>query len=197
MTSQAGDRDGWPAKRVLRLLLLLLTGWLTLRLLARPANGCFLDLANLPFHEAGHVFLSPFGHILHVLGGTLGQLAVPAVLIGYFIGWRNDAFAASFCLWWFGENLINVSTYMADARELALPLVGGGEHDWAELFFRWHTLDEDSVAKISSMTRVTGDLIMLLGLVWGVLFVLPRALRSDLVLRLAARAPRAVRLLAG
>jgi hypothetical protein len=141
------------------------------------------------------VFLSPFGHIIHVLGGTLGQLAVPGLLIWYFLGRRNDAFAASFCLWWCGENLINVSTYMADARALALPLVGGGEHDWTELFFRWNTLDERSVVRISSATRSAGDVIMLLGLAWGILFVLPRVMRSGLVLRLAARAPRAARLL--
>ncbi|MFI5142834.1 MAG: hypothetical protein ACHQHM_02255 [Thermoanaerobaculales bacterium] len=84
---------------------------------------------------------------------------------------------------------------MADARALALPLVGGGEHDWTELFFRWNTLDERSVVRISSATRSAGDVIMLLGLAWGILFVLPRVMRSGLVLRLAARAPRAARLL--
>jgi hypothetical protein len=192
---RAPQPDGWSLKRIARALLLLLTGWWTLRLLARPADGCFVDFVNLPFHEAGHVFLSPFGHIIHVLGGTLGQLAVPGLLIWYFLGRRNDAFAASFCLWWCGENLINVSTYMADARALALPLVGGGEHDWTELFFRWNTLDERSVVRISSATRSAGDVIMLLGLAWGILFVLPRVMRSGLVLRLAARAPRAARLL--
>ena len=195
MSAPAPQRDGWPVKRIGRTLLLLLTGWWTLRLLARPASGCLLDLVNLPFHEAGHVFLSPFGHILHVLGGTLGQLAVPALLAGYFLARRHDAFASSFCVWWLGENLINVATYMADAREQVLPLVGGGEHDWTELFFRWHTLDEGSVARISSATRGGGDAVMLLGLAWGVVFVLPRAMRSGLVLRVAAQFPSALRLL--
>ena len=188
-------QGAWPAKRIFRALLLGGAGWLTLRLLARPVDGCLLDLVNLPFHEAGHVFLAPFGNILHVLGGTLGQLAVPGLLVWYFTARRSDPFASSLCLWWLGENLINVSTYMADARALALPLVGGGEHDWTELFFRWRVLDEDSVVRISSATRGAGDAVMLLGLAWGALFVLPRAMRSDLVLRLAARAPRAVRLL--
>jgi len=188
-------QGAWPAKRILRALLLGGAGWLTLRLLAHPGDGCLLDLVNLPFHEAGHVFLAPFGHILHVLGGTLGQLAVPAVLGWYFLVRRSDAFASSFCTWWFGENLINISTYMADARAQVLPLVGGGEHDWTELFFRWHTLDEPSVVRISSATRGAGEVVMLLGVAWAVLLVLPSAMRSRLVLRLAARFPRGVRLL--
>jgi hypothetical protein len=183
--------------RVARLALVLVTGWLTLRLLARPATGCFLDLVNLAFHEAGHVFLTPFGRTIHFLGGTLGQTVVPALLVWYFLARRRDPFASSVCVWWLGESLVNVSTYMADARDLALPLVGGGEHDWNELFFRFHLLDEPSVLAVSGTTRSAGFVVMLLGLAWGALFVLPRIVRSDLVLRVAGRAPRAVRLLGG
>jgi hypothetical protein len=180
-----------------RLALLLLTGWLTLRLLARPGSGCLLDLVNLAFHEAGHVFLTPFGRTIHFLGGTVGQLAVPALLAWYFLARRGEAYASSVCVWWLGESLVNVAAYMADARDLALPLVGGGEHDWNELFFRFHLLDQGSVSAISRATSGAGLLVMLLGLAWGVLFVLPRVVRSRLVLRLAGRAPRAVRLLDG
>jgi len=57
-------------------------------------------------------------------------------------------------------------------------------------------LDEPSVAAISSTTRTAGIVVMLLGLAWGVLFVLPSRLRSRLVLRLATSAPWALRLLA-
>ena len=49
------------------------------------ATGCPLDFVNLAFHEAGHLFLAPFGETLHYLGGTLGQLAVPFVLGGYYL----------------------------------------------------------------------------------------------------------------
>jgi len=165
------------------------------RLATRAWSGCFLDLVNLAFHEAGHVFLRPFGHVLHVLGGTLFQLAVPGLLVGYFLVRRREAFAAAACLWWLGESLINVAVYMADARDLQLDLVGGGEHDWNELFFRFHLLGEDSVASISSATHGIGVALMLLGLAWAALFVLPRRTRGSLVLRLAGVAPRAVRLL--
>lgn len=57
---------------------------------------------------------------------------------------------------------------MTDARDLALDLVGAGEHDWNELFFRFGVLDEPSVARISTTTRVTGLLVMAVGLGWAV-----------------------------
>ena len=33
-------------------------------------------------------------------------------------------------LFWTGESITDVAIYMADARTMALPLVGGGHHDW-------------------------------------------------------------------
>jgi len=181
---------------VLRLGLLVLLAWATERLATHAWRGCPLDLVNLAFHEAGHVFLRPFGHTLHFLGGTLFQLGVPLLLVWYFLFRRATAFAAAVCLWWAGESLANVAAYMADARTLELQLVGGGEHDWNELFYRFGLLGEDSVAAISAATHGAGVVVMLLGLAWGAVFVLPPAVRSDLVLRLAGVAPRAVRLVA-
>ncbi len=187
----------WDGKRVFRALLLALLGWWTLRLAARATGWVFVDFVNLAFHEAGHVFLRPFGQTVHFLGGTIFQVGIPALLVWYFVARRGDAFASACCLWWVGENLINVSVYMADARDLMLPLVGGGEHDWNELFFRFGVLDEPSVLAISAGTRTAGVLVMLLGLAWAVTFVLPRRTHSQLVLRLAGVAPRCVRLFNG
>jgi hypothetical protein len=89
----------------------------------------FLDGVNLAFHEAGHLFLLPFGQALHFLGGTLAQLAVPAAAALHFRA-RGDRFAAAICWLWLGQSGMNVGVYLADARAQALPLVGGGVHDW-------------------------------------------------------------------
>jgi hypothetical protein len=147
--------------------------WLTLRLAASP--GCFLDLVNLAFHESGHLFLAPFGDTPHILGGTLLQLAVPAGLAGYFLLARSDRFGAAMCVWWAGENLVHIAVYMADARDLALPLVGGGEHDWNTLFYDFGLLGEGSVASISGTTRVLGFLVM-----WGALAVMAALVASKM-----------------
>lgn len=32
--------------------------------------------------------------------------------------------------WWFGQNLLGIGNYIADARAQRLPLVAGGVHDW-------------------------------------------------------------------
>ena len=178
-------------------LLALLAFW-TARLLADPGRGCFLDLVNLAFHEAGHIFFTPFGSTLHYLGGTLGQLAVPALLAGYFllVG-PTRPLGAAVCAWWVGENLINISVYMADARDLALPLVGGGDHDWNELFYRFGLLGQESVRAISSGTRGMGGLWMLIGLAWVTLFALPGGLRETIVRAVEERAPALLCLIKG
>lgn len=91
-----------------------------------------LDFVNLAFHEAGHIFLGFFGRFIMFLGGTLFQLLIPAVCLvhlkrrGANLGWQ-------LCLFWLGENLLNISIYAGDAIKQALPLVGGGEHDWTYL----------------------------------------------------------------
>jgi hypothetical protein len=148
-------------------------GWMTLRLTG-AGHGCFLDLVNLAFHEAGHLFLAPFGETLHILGGTLVQLAVPAGLAAYFLRAQRDRFAAAACVWWAGENLVHIAVYMADARDLALPLVGGGEHDWNTLFYSFGLLGQDSVAAIAGVTRALGFLVM-----WGALGGLAACLVSQ------------------
>ena len=57
---------------------------LALLIYLRSADGWIpvLDSLNLVFHEAGHPLFSPFGETLHILGGTLMQLLVPALVAG-------------------------------------------------------------------------------------------------------------------
>jgi len=122
-----------------------------------------LDNANLAIHEAGHPLLGIFSRSLEVYGGTLFQLLFPSIFAAYF--WRqrqSTAWAVS--LVWFGENLLNVGRYMADARAHLLPLVGGGHHDWMEIFGRWGVLTLDT--SIAGMTRFIGLSVMLAAMYW-------------------------------
>ncbi len=169
----------WP-----KAILLIPLIWWTLRLGSGSASWCFLDYVNLAFHEAGHLFLSFLGKTIHYLGGTIGQLVVPALLAVRFIVKERQAFGAAICVWWFGENFTNIAVYMADARELALPLVGGGDHDWNELFFRFGTLGESAVERISSTTHATGVMFMLIGLVWAGCLLAPENFRRELTVRM-------------
>ncbi len=161
-----------------RALLLLPLGWWALSLGSGLSSWCFLDLVNLAFHEAGHLFFRFGGSTLGYLGGTLGQLLVPALLLANFLLRERQPFAAAVCLWWIGESLVNVSVYMADARALSLPLVGGGDHDWNELFFRFGLLGADSVRHVSTATHLIGVVVMLIGLAWAALLCMPRELQE-------------------
>ena len=101
----------------------------------------FLDGINLALHEAGHIFFTPFGQTMHFLGGTIGQFVFPTLFVGYF--WRRgQRFEAFVVLVWFAESMMYMANYIADARRMDLPLVGGGIHDWNWLLSRWGRLDQ-------------------------------------------------------
>ena len=123
----------------------------------------FLDFANLMIHESGHPLLSPFGYTMMILGGTLAELIVPLACFAYFF-YKRETTGVAFCGFWFFENFLYIGTYMADARELALPLVGSGDHDWNILFGQWGILRHD--VTIGHTTRFLGWLGMLSSAVW-------------------------------
>ncbi|HEY3863792.1 MAG TPA: hypothetical protein VGO59_18100 [Verrucomicrobiae bacterium] len=132
---------------------------------SEPGFVRFLDDANLLFHEAGHPFVGLFSQRLETYGGTMGQLVFPVALAVSF--WRKReaiSFAASVI--WFFENWLNIARYMADARAQVLPLVGGGDHDWARIFGRWHVTAHDT--QIAAFVRTTGWLGMGAACVWVV-----------------------------
>jgi len=118
----------------------------------------FLDGVNLLFHEAGHLFLRPFGLTAHFLGGTLFQLLFPAACVVHFLrlGQRYEACVVGL---WFAESLMYVATYMADARDQALPLVGGHIHDWNWLLTRWGLLAQ--CERLGSLLHVVASLLAL------------------------------------
>jgi hypothetical protein len=134
-----------------------------------------LDGVNLLFHEAGHPIFGLFGwETLTILGGTLGQLLVPAI-IGSLFWVRRDTYGTAVAGIWGFENLLNIARYVADARAQELPLVGGGEHDWTALLSHWGCLAQDT--HIAQVIRACGWLGML-GC-WGWLVWHWRASRQD------------------
>lgn len=118
--------------------------WLLVLLKTDEDGFIFLDHVNLVFHEAGHPVFGVLGPTLGLYGGTLGQLAMPLLALETFRRQGHTVGCAVGAVWVF-ENFLNIARYMADARAQALPLVGGGEHDWAEIFTRWGVLASDTV----------------------------------------------------
>jgi len=127
---------------------------------------------NLVFHEAGHVLLSPFGWFAGILGGSIGQLLMPLVVM-IALCWRNqDNFGASLGLWWLSQSLMDLAPYIADARSRQLVLLGGGTgrdqpgaHDWYNILSNLGWLDHDHA--IAYAVDMTGQVLMLLFMAWG------------------------------
>jgi hypothetical protein len=135
----------------------------------------FLHRANLPFHEFGHVLFRPFGEWLMFLGGSLFQCLLPLLLAGYFVFGQRQPFSASVCLWWAGQNFIDVAPYIADARMMALPLTGEWSdeivnvrefrHDWHNILGPLGLLDQDHA--LARASKGIGVALMLVSWIWG------------------------------
>ena len=133
-------------------LALAVYGWICLR---APGDYRWLDSLDVAIHETGHLLFAFGGEQVTLLGGTLLQLLVPAAFAVAL--WRQgDRHGATVPLWWLGQNCWNISVYIKDARTQALPLVGGGEHDWAILLGEQGWLDRD---------QAIGGAVFLLGVV--------------------------------
>ncbi|HLP77351.1 MAG TPA: hypothetical protein VK327_10570 [Candidatus Paceibacterota bacterium] len=146
-------------------------GFLALLFASERGFIFLVDHANLLFHEAGHPIVGLFSTRLEPYGGTVGQLVFPVALAVSF--WRKGqalSFAGSVI--WFFENWLNIARYMADARALELPLVGGGDHDWNTILTRWNLLSYDTA--IAGVVQVVGWL----GMFSAVGFVVWRAFRD-------------------
>lgn len=130
--------SGAVVGRGLGIIILLVFSWKVIARGLSPLPSGFLlgilDGANLIFHEAGHIFFSPFGDFLQYLGGSLMQILIPMVCLVYF--WLHEQRSSSaVTLFWTGESITNVAIYVADAGRMELPLIGG-DHDWNYLLGR-------------------------------------------------------------
>lgn len=132
-----------PISSVGLAVLMLGSGWLFM-LLATDEDGFIqiLDSFNLVIHEFGHPFFGIFGETPMWWGGTLMQLIVPAA-IAFAFWWQRSALSLAFAGVWFFENFLNIGRYIADARAMELPLVGGGEHDWNTILADLGRLHQD------------------------------------------------------
>lgn len=134
-------------------------------------SNSYMHLVNLPFHEAGHVIFAPFGRFIQVLGGTLGQWLIPAIVTVSFLR-KKEHFAATVGMWWLGQSFMDIAPYMDDARAGQLMLLGGvtgseveDYHDWEIILTRLGMLQYDHV--IARISFFCGALFMIAGLAWG------------------------------
>jgi hypothetical protein len=172
MDANPTDRSAEQYARAAFTTLLLVYG---VALLRHPGFA-LIDNVNLPIHETGHLVFAPFGEFVTALGGSLFQVIFPAIFVFYFMR-RGDEHSASVALWWVAENLWNVAIYIADAQEQELPLVGGGEHDWAFLLAEMGILRRDD--QVAAVVRFVGIMLFVLAVAWGYRAALGRRRAED------------------
>jgi hypothetical protein len=143
------------------LLFMIVLGWkLAARGLTMESSGLlsFIRLVDLVFHEAGHVIFGFFGSFIAALGGSFNQVLVPTVCIFHFLRQKQIA-SASAAMFWAGENVIGVAVYVADGRDMKLPLLAEGlTHDWnyllSELSLR------DAAEPLGRLVFVAGVIVL-------------------------------------
>lgn len=169
-----GRTAAWPPALVARALFTVTLAIYSIALFRDPGFA-LMDNINLPVHETGHLVFAPFGEFVAALGGSLFQVMVPLAFVLHFAR-RDDRHAASVALWWTGQSLWNVAIYVADAQEQELPLVGGGEHDWAYLLAEMDLLRNDDEA--AWMIRFVGTTLVVVAMLWGCRSLLTAARRT-------------------
>jgi hypothetical protein len=174
--------------RVIIFLILFIWGWkfILTPMTANYAGESFFHLVNLPFHEAGHLFFQLFGRWMGSLGGTLGQSLIPVICLFVFLIKYRNAFGASVCLWWLGENFMDIAPYINDARKQELMLLGGitgreadyGYHDWEFILGEIGLLRYDQT--LAHIAHGFGIVLILLSLAWAGYMLLRQYRHLDL-----------------
>jgi hypothetical protein len=163
------------AGRALVFIIIFVWGWFFILspMSSNYAGNSFLHLVNLPFHEAGHIFFRLFGRWMMSLGGTLGQLLIPLICLLTFLLKSRNPFGASVCLWWLGQNFIDIAPYINDARKGELMLLGGvtgreadyGYHDWEFILNEIGLLRYDRI--LAHLAHGLGIILMLVSFAWA------------------------------
>ncbi|MGH9772577.1 MAG: hypothetical protein ACRD4Q_12925 [Candidatus Acidiferrales bacterium] len=164
------EEDWQPVPRAVLLIAFAFYALFLLQAMRGTGLASWMDLVFVPIHEGGHLLFRFFGEFLNIAGGTILQLVVPLMLAAYFL-FHRQLQGTAFCTFFFFEQLLPISTYMADARAQQLPLLTVGDadyviHDWNYLFGRFGVLGHDT--QIAHGVRAIGWIGMLGTVAWMV-----------------------------
>jgi hypothetical protein len=108
-----------------------------------------------------------------IAGGSLFQVIVPAIFVGYFV-WYEKYYSAAIVLFWVGQSILNVFVYANDAVVMQLVLLGGytgsegAFHDWNFLLSETGLID--STPKIAGLIRLSGTFVIIAASVLSIKF---------------------------
>jgi hypothetical protein len=153
------------AKAFGAMLLIAVWGWFAL--VKNDQTPVFVFL-NIAVHETGHVLFRPFGELVMLIMGSGFEVLFPLVVGLVFLILKRDLVATAVCLGWSASALASAATYIADADDGRLALLGAtgpdAAGDWerilGEQFFDKVYLADPIAAKV----RTVGFLLWFLAL---------------------------------
>ena len=124
---------------------------------------------TLGIHELGHVVLGPLGDWAGMAGGSLFQVAAPLVA-ALLLHRQGDPVGACVGLVWLGTALVEMGSYVGDARarvlDLVSPFAGEPIHDWEWMLAKLGLLQHDTL--LGELCRSGGVVVMAGALFLGV-----------------------------
>jgi hypothetical protein len=128
----------------------------------------FIDTVDIFVHEAGHLFFTPAGDVLYYLGGSIIQVVLPMAAAILLLGISTRSL--SYCLYWLGHNLANISVYIADAPKLELKMYSfHGLHDWYLICTTLGIMDQ--AGKLAQDVLYAGIISCVIGIGLGLFWV--------------------------
>ena len=115
-------------KAVGALLLIAVWGWFAL--VKNDQTPIFVYL-NIAVHESGHVFFRPFGELTMLIMGSGFEVLFPFAVGAAFLIWKRDLVSTAVCWGWAASALASAATYIADADDGRLALLGATGPDAA------------------------------------------------------------------
>jgi hypothetical protein len=133
------------------LLLIAVWGWFAL--VKNDQTPVFVYL-NIAVHETGHVLFRPFGELTMLIMGSGFEVAFPLGVGAYFLLRRRDLVSTAVCWGWAASALASAATYIADADDGRLVLLGAAGPDAAGDWER--ILGEGFFDKVFLADRIAG-----------------------------------------
>ena len=159
-------------KAVGALLLIAVWGWFAL--VKNDQTPIFVYL-NIAVHEIGHVLFRPFGELTMLIMGSGFEVLFPFAVGAVFLFAKRDVVSTAVAWGWAASALASAATYIADADDGRLALLGAtgpdAAGDWErilgeEFFDKVYLADS-----IAGTVRTFGYVLWIVALwlaIWGI-----------------------------
>ena len=170
------------------LLLVAVWGWFAL--VKNDQTPIFVYL-NIAVHETGHALFRPFGELTMLVMGSGFEVLFPLAVGAFFLIRKRDVISTAVAWGWAASALASAATYIADADDGRLALLGAAGPDSAGDWER--ILGEEFFDKVFLADRIAG-IVRTAGVVlWVVALALAAwaIVRNRQLLRAVTAPPRA------